>query len=456
MGPSNQPGKLRVRAWSLARAPRPVPLRALIISLASLAVPVAGALALPEWVAADQGMLLWTTSLVPAFLLAYYRGLPGVALAVAAGMALLSLTNAGLLASGRAAPNWTLLLVGVSLYVGICVALAVLAELLHRERQAAERLALVDPLTGLPNRRHADLLLDAQFAAAARGARLAVVLFDLDHFKAINDRHGHDAGDTTLREFGGNPKRNTRRMDVSARFGGEEFITVLRDGSREGAVHLAERVCRELRGQPFSWGPVTVSAGVAVYEEGMGSHEVLVAAADRGLYLAKGAGRDRVVVADPPTPPATPAAPQLAAVSPSPGPTSILVIDDDLSVLSAVARLLRTGGYHVDETDAPDAVIARYRDGPVPDLLVSDVMMPKMSGLTLVDHLLQLRPDVRVVYMSGYLQRTVSWAGLPGTVAGFVSKPIERAELLETVRQALPDARHPCRVKVRGQQPDGG
>jgi diguanylate cyclase (GGDEF)-like protein len=402
-----------------------------------MAIPVAGALVFPGWVAADQGMLLWTTSLVPAFLLAYYRGLSGVAIALAAGMALLSVTNAALLASGRAAPNWPLLLVGVSLYLGICIALGVVAELLHRERQAAERLALVDPLTGLPNRRHADLMLDAQFAAAGRGAGLAVVLFDLDHFKGVNDRHGHDAGDATLRGFAEVLKRNTRRMNLSARFGGEEFIAVLGDCPREGAVRFAERVRQDFRATPFEWGPVTASAGIALYEEGMGSHEVLVGTADRALYLAKGAGRDRVVVAEPATPPVTPSAPQPATVGPPSGPASVLVIDDDLSALAVVARFLRNAGYQVDATDAPDAVIARYRDGPVPDLLVSDVMMPRMSGLTLVDHLLQLRPDIRVVYMSGYLQRPVSWTGLPGAVAGFISKPIAKAELLEAVREAL-------------------
>jgi len=347
-------------------------------------------------------------------------------------------------------PNWPLLLVGVSLYLGICIALGVVAELLHRERQAAERLALVDPLTGLPNRRHADLMLDAQFAAAGRGAGLAVVLFDLDHFKAINDRHGHDAGDTTLRRFAEVLNRNIRRMNLSARFGGEEFITVLGGCARDGAVHFAERVCRELREAPFAWGPVTVSAGIAVYEEGMGSYEVLVAAADRGLYLAKSAGRDRVVVAEPRTTPLpAPMASRPAPVAATAGLTSVLVVDDDPSVLALVARFLRQAGYHVDQANAPDTVICRYRDGPVPDLLVSDVIMPGMSGLTLVDHLLRLRPDVRVVYMSGYLQQPVSWTGFPGAASGFIRKPIAKAELLETVRAVLDKDSRPIPAGTR-------
>ncbi len=170
---------------------------------------------------------------MPAFLLAYYRGLRGVALALAGGMAVLALTQVAVLVLGKTAPNWYLLLAVVAVYVGVCIGIAVFAEILHRERRAAEQMALVDVLTGLPNRRHAEITLDAHFAAAERGIPLSVVMFDLDRFKEVNDRHGHDVGDAALRAFADVLRSNTRRMNLCARFGGEEFIVVL--GNSEAA-----------------------------------------------------------------------------------------------------------------------------------------------------------------------------------------------------------------------------
>src|SRR3954471_680540 len=174
----------------MTNSERHVPVRALILSLAALAVPVLAVLLFPDWTE-EQGMLIWLTSLVPAFLLAYYRGLRGVAISAAGAMALLSVTQVVLLITGRGAPNWYLLLGIVGIYLAVCIALAVFAEILHRERRAAEALALVDGLTGLPNRRHAEVTLDAQFAAAGRGRPLAVMIYEIDQ--------GHEGGDSALR-----------------------------------------------------------------------------------------------------------------------------------------------------------------------------------------------------------------------------------------------------------------
>jgi diguanylate cyclase (GGDEF)-like protein len=421
---------------------RPVPTRALVISLGALAVPVVGVFAFPSWVQGDQGMLIWLATVVPAFLLAYYRGLRGVATGVAAGMAVLSITQVVVLALNLRSPDWRLLLALIVVYLAICMALAVVAELLHRERRLAESLALRDAVTGLPNRRHAELMLDAQFAAALRGHDLAVVLFDLDRFKQLNDRHGHAAGDAALHAFGQVLQRNTRRMNLSARFGGEEFLTVMPDSETTGALRFAERVVGETRALQLTSGPLTVSAGLAVYEEGMGSHEVLIAAADRALYAAKRDGRDRVAIAEqftqavaPPAPRAMPAG--VAEVLELGGSESVLVIDDDDDVRHAVVRMLKAAGYRVEASANPDEVLARYREGRPADLLVTDIVMPHMSGLTLADRVLAYEPELRVVYLSGYLQKEVSWAGLPGAVAAFVAKPVDLRELLKTVREVL-------------------
>jgi diguanylate cyclase (GGDEF)-like protein len=419
---------------------RPVPMRALILSLSALAVPVAAVMVFPDWVQDDQGVLIWLTSLVPAFLLAYYRGLRGVALALAGGMAVLALTQVAVLVLGKTAPDWYLLLAVVAVYVGVCIGIAVFAEILHRERRAAEQMALVDVLTGLPNRRHAEILLDAHFAAAARGIPLAVVMFDLDRFKEVNDRHGHDVGDAALRAFADVLRSNTRRMNLSARFGGEEFIAVLANSAAAPARAFADRVRAEIEAQRFPWGRLTVSAGVAAYEEGMGSYEILLATADRAMYASKAGGRNRVSLAQPVTAAAAPVSPAPRPAAPGPPPgggETIVVIDDDPGMLRAAGRLLTRAGYAVEETDDPDVVIRRFGQDSPPDLLITDVMMPRMNGLVLADRILVSHPGLRVVYLSGYLQADVSWSGLPGAVAGFVAKPPDPEALLLVVREVL-------------------
>lgn len=424
----------------LIQGSRPVPLGALGLSLASLAVPVASVFAFPEWVQEDQGMLIWMTALIPAFLLAYYRGLRGVSTAVAGGMAVLAVTQVAVLLLGKAAPDWTLLLGIVVVYIGVCVSLAVFAEVLHRERLAAQQLALVDSLTGLPNRRHVEVTLDAHFAAATRGRKLVVVLFDLDHFKQVNDRHGHQAGDAALRAFAEVLRQSTRRMDLAARLGGEEFLCVLTDIEMAPALVYANQVREAIRGRSFDWGSLTVSGGAASYQDGMGSYEMLVAAADRALYRAKQAGRNRVEVAAPLAGATLGQPPDTPAVSPvaRSGGETIVLVDDDPDVLRSLSRRLQYGGYRVVETTDPEDVLRRYAGGdPRADLLITDVMMPAMNGLTLADRILSHFPQLRVIYLSGYIQAQVSWAGLPGAVVGFVAKPVGTTELLDAVREVL-------------------
>lgn len=279
-------------------SPRPVPLRALLISLGALAVPVIGALRSAPG-SGNHGVLLWLLALVPVFLLAYYRGWRGVALATAAGMAVLSVTQALVILFEIPPPDWGMLLGIVVAYIAIALGIGWLSETLHRERLRAEQLSLTDPLTGLPNRRYASLILQSEFAAAQRGRPVAIVMFDLDRFKEYNDRHGHAAGDEALRALARVLAVSTRHMNLSARYGGEEFLSVLSDCDAEGAVVFAERIRAGLRTARLSGGPLTVSAGVAVYREGMQSPDELLAAADRALYQTKRDGRDRVHVATP-------------------------------------------------------------------------------------------------------------------------------------------------------------
>ncbi len=394
------------------------------------------------------------TALVPAFLFAYYKGWRGASVALALGMAVLTAAKIALLLLGSSDPNWGLLLGLVVVYIATCLGLGIFAELLHRARQDAERQALTDVLTGLPNRRHSLIVLETAFAAAERGiVHLCVALFDLDRFKRFNDDYGHEVGDEVLKTFAGVLTACTRRMNLSARFGGEEFISVLTDAGPEGALAFAERVRQDLKAAELPWGPITVSCGVAAYEKGMGAPDFLVAAADRAMYAAKEGGRDQVVLAGSDTAPTleqAPAAPEArvtipadprASAMPAPrtdGAETILIVDDDDRVRKSLTEGLRDLDYGVIETGSPLTALDLLRHpGLHVDLLITDVMMPEMSGITFVEKASEQRPGIPVLYMSGYIHGEVSWPGVPGSVTDFVEKPLSLELLAEKVERLI-------------------
>lgn len=275
--------------------PQRVPLTALVLSCGALAVPLLGAVFFAE-AAAQYEILLWLLALVPAFLLSYYRGWRGAATGTAAAMAAFAVTQAILLAMDRdlqSIHRSTELLLGL---LGVAVGVGWLAERLLQDRGRAQQLALVDELTALPNRRHVELFLRSNFAAAQRGRAVAVVLFDVDGFKRYNDEHGHAAGDEALRQVGVVLRSLTRDMDLSGRWGGEEFLSVLTAADERGAAVFAERVRERVETLPVAH-PVTISGGIACYRPGMATIEAFTAAADAALYRAKADGRNRIRVA---------------------------------------------------------------------------------------------------------------------------------------------------------------
>jgi len=275
---------------------RPIPLQALLLSFAALLIPILAALLFPNFSGGDTGLLIWLTALVPAFLLTYYRGWSGASLALAMGMAALVLTQVALILAGIHVDNWPLLAGIIFVFLGTCLGVGWVTELLHVERRKAERLSLIDQLTGVPNRRHAVVFVEAAFAAAQRGIPLSVVLFDADRFKDYNDTHGHLEGDEALKKIAQVLSRSTRRMNLTARWGGEEFLSLLSDAPVEGALIFAERVLAEIH-EAFPDGSITLSAGLDRYVPGMDSPAQLLAAADQAMYAAKASGGDCVKVA---------------------------------------------------------------------------------------------------------------------------------------------------------------
>jgi two-component system cell cycle response regulator len=181
---------------------------------------------------------------------------------------------------------------------------------IRRQRYAAElrqsvtntlALAVTDELTGLYNRRYFDRHLSLMLEKAREQERdMAVMLIDMDFFKAVNDTHGHDMGDAVLREFSLRLRRNIRGVDLACRFGGEEFVVLMPDTDYRHAQNVAERVRMAVAERGFETGlgrplSVTVSVGVALNEDADDTPEMLLKRADLALYRAKREGRNRVV-----------------------------------------------------------------------------------------------------------------------------------------------------------------
>ena len=161
-----------------------------------------------------------------------------------------------------------------------------------------------DVLTGLYNRRYLEETLTRELKRAARNEySLGIIMIDIDHFKGINDSLGHAAGDAFLKEFGKLLKEQIRQYDIASRYGGEEFVLMMpevtKELTRERAESLREKTkqLRVLYNEKILE-PISISLGVAIYPEHGSTCEAILKSADDALYKAKSEGRDRVVVAD--------------------------------------------------------------------------------------------------------------------------------------------------------------
>jgi diguanylate cyclase (GGDEF)-like protein len=174
---------------------------------------------------------------------------------------------------------------------------AQLAQQLRDALALVKQDAATDPLTGQPNRRALDLVLTQQLEVSGDPGRpLSVLLLDIDHFKRINDTHGHGIGDDVLRAFTRRVRGLLRENDLCARLGGEEFVVVLPDSTLQTALEMAERLRSGVAETPLLTAPcvpVTVSIGAAQYSRGQSATELLEAA-DQAVYAAKRRGRNQV------------------------------------------------------------------------------------------------------------------------------------------------------------------
>ena len=306
--------------------------------------------------------------------------------------------------------------------------------------------ARTDALTGLPNRRGFDEYVDGLLEQATSGSHVSLALLDLDDFKQVNDRRGHVDGDRVLRTVARVLLRTTRADEEVFRVGGDEFALVVRGG--ESAVSQAlERIRQELGRQRRANGLPTLSAGIASVTRRGVDREELLEEADRALYAAKGAGKDRVVTSDTPAGGRQPkrrdrtdfGVPPVAVEQVSPlrdgHPLRVLIVDDDPGLRMLLRTTFEIIDIDVEEADSIETAESKL-DAHAPDVLVLDVGLPGRDGLDLCR---RLRADestsvLPVVLLTGLGDLTESDAEAAGANA-LLRKPFSPLELLSTIER---------------------
>jgi diguanylate cyclase (GGDEF)-like protein len=309
-----------------------------------------------------------------------------------------------------------------------------------------------DHLTGCFKREHCLETLDTELRRARRSGRsLALVMFDIDNFKTINDELGHLKGDEILRAVGAQLARLLRSSDVRCRYGGDEFLIILPDTNLAGAAHVVEILRRAIAALAIAGPgagvlPVHISAGLSI----AGPEELdvsgFVKRTDEALYRAKRAGRNRVCVAQ---------LPELAAsdvtidhpIADAPakldgrGTETILVADDEPLIRNLIRACLEPLGYNVLLAgNGADALnVATTYQGPI-HLLLSDIIMPDLDGRELARRINRVKPAIRTVFISGFPTHAATDATHGGLAAGFLAKPFKSADLVGKIREQI-DAR---------------
>ena len=312
--------------------------------------------------------------------------------------------------------------------------------------------ATSDELTGLANRREGLARLADHWAVAQRrGEALSCIVVDIDHFKQINDRHGHPTGDAVLRAVAATLQKATRRGEPICRVGGEEFLVICPGSPAALAAQGAERLRLALESHPITSNaihvPVTISLGVAERTPAMAGPDDLLKAADEMLYLAKATGKNRVCAAG--------GCPALAGVAEGRGelaeqpsdtsvagvsgsPARVLVVDDDRLTRTLCRRLIEREGYTVWEaSDGLEALEEVYRCSP--DVIVLDAMMPRLDGLECARRLKAdaATRDIPIIMLSAAGDSADIESGLRAGADEYVTKPIKPREFALRVRSMV-------------------
>lgn len=302
-----------------------------------------------------------------------------------------------------------------------------------RSQEAIVQGTLFDDLTGAGNRKYFNDVLTQMTSLAERSkTTFSLVLFDLDHFKKVNDQYGHPVGDEVLRSFSEQILRTKRDSDHFFRYGGEEFAMLLPDTRAHAAIELVERIRTTFSETSFSFAPfepfhVTFSAGISEYQR---KQETLVNKADQALYQAKKNGRNQTIVYD-----LTDANPRRHL--------NIIIVDDDSLVRKLVSKQFsnwKPAGFDVYIEEYADGVSFVESSWYKPDenyMILLDGVMPKMDGLEVLSHVRSQYPDENIV-ISMLTSRTNESDVLHALKSGaddYIVKPFYAQEVVARVQR---------------------
>jgi putative two-component system response regulator len=305
---------------------------------------------------------------------------------------------------------------------------------LNNRCDEAMRQAVTDGLTGLATHGFLKETLQRELGGARRhGLPLALIFADIDHFKEVNETHGHAAGDRVLKDVAQTIRKCTRSFDTVARYGGEEFAILLSQTDRAGARILAERMRSAVEGMAIPLDDtaksdrlrLTISLGVAGFPDDAADSESLLQHADEAMYAAKQAGRNSVVGFG-----------DYGTVKPK--DRTVLIVDDEEKNLRLLEAYLAPEGYAtLNASNGDEALDAARRARP--DLIVLDAMMPRLNGFDVCRRLKQeqatrLIPVVLVTALNGKEDRL---RAIEAGADDFLSKPVSKVELLTRIRALL-------------------
>ncbi|HYM22060.1 MAG TPA: diguanylate cyclase [Vicinamibacterales bacterium] len=320
------------------------------------------------------------------------------------------------------------------------------AQVLGETREHSRR----DGLTGCVNHAHGLEMLDLELRRAKRTrSPLSILMFDIDHFKTMNDGLGHLRGDEILRALGAQLARMLRSTDIACRYGGDEFLIILPDTGARGAEHVAETLRQEIGKLAIAADDrviaITVSGGVACAVPDELDVAALIERADGALYRSKRAGRNRFSIAPDPVDASEGAEPRtVVGMSAVRIPTlaaaagTVLVVDDDPVIRDLVTKMLTPAAFTVlTAANADDAMALVGAHPGTIQLLLTDVVLPDLLGPDLAQRARRLRPNMRVLFMSGFYAHPDADIASLRDEAVFLQKPFTAGALTQKIRDQI-------------------